>query len=199
MTHTMRVMLEIGPKGKKVVAVAPDWPGLARGAKNRGGRGRTTARLRAPLCAGGEAGRDGSRVYGPHQVDVVERYAGTGSTDFWGISFGFSSFDHQPMSDEALEHRPGADASQSGRFSTRCEAACRRRCRRVRAAADGIGTRSSATRLPRVGLDEEAWSARRPGPLLTDEGLDAHRDAYCDAIQDFMHRASWPASGRCGT
>ena len=27
----MRVTLEIGPKGKKVVAVAPDWPGLARG------------------------------------------------------------------------------------------------------------------------------------------------------------------------
>lgn len=33
MTHTMRAMLEIGPKGKKVVAVAPDWPGLSRGAK----------------------------------------------------------------------------------------------------------------------------------------------------------------------
>ena len=28
----LRVMLETGPKGKKVVAVAPDWPGLARGA-----------------------------------------------------------------------------------------------------------------------------------------------------------------------
>src|SRR5512138_3831960 len=27
-----RVTLEIGPKGKKVVAVAPDWPGLERGA-----------------------------------------------------------------------------------------------------------------------------------------------------------------------
>ena len=26
-------MLEMGPKGKKVVAVAPDWPGLSRGAK----------------------------------------------------------------------------------------------------------------------------------------------------------------------
>ena len=34
MTHAMRLVLEIGPKGKKVVAVAPDWPGLARGAKN---------------------------------------------------------------------------------------------------------------------------------------------------------------------
>ena len=29
----IRVTLEIGPKGKKVVAVAPDWPGLERGAK----------------------------------------------------------------------------------------------------------------------------------------------------------------------
>lgn len=29
----MRVMLELGPKGKRVVAVAPDWPGLSRGAK----------------------------------------------------------------------------------------------------------------------------------------------------------------------
>jgi hypothetical protein len=33
MAHELRVMLEIGPKGKKVVAVAPDWPGLERGAK----------------------------------------------------------------------------------------------------------------------------------------------------------------------
>jgi len=29
----MRVTLEIGPKGKQVVAVAPDWPGLERGAR----------------------------------------------------------------------------------------------------------------------------------------------------------------------
>ena len=29
----MRVMLEFGPKGKRVAAVAPDWPGLERGAK----------------------------------------------------------------------------------------------------------------------------------------------------------------------
>ncbi len=33
MAHQLRVMLEIGPKGKKVAAVAPDWPGLERGAK----------------------------------------------------------------------------------------------------------------------------------------------------------------------
>ena len=33
MAHQLRVTLEIGPKGKKVVAVAPDWPGLERGDK----------------------------------------------------------------------------------------------------------------------------------------------------------------------
>jgi hypothetical protein len=34
MAGVMRVSLEVGPKGKKVVAVAPDWPGLARGANS---------------------------------------------------------------------------------------------------------------------------------------------------------------------
>ena len=33
MANHIRVTLEIGPKGKRVVAVAPDWPGLERGAK----------------------------------------------------------------------------------------------------------------------------------------------------------------------
>ncbi len=36
-------------------------------------------------------------------VDVVEEYPGTGSTDFWGISFAFSSIDQQAMSGEELE------------------------------------------------------------------------------------------------
>ena len=33
MADEFRVMLEIGPKDKQVVAVAADWPGLERGAK----------------------------------------------------------------------------------------------------------------------------------------------------------------------
>ena len=35
--------------------------------------------------------------------DVVEEYQGTGSTDFWGISFAFSSVDRQAMSQDELE------------------------------------------------------------------------------------------------
>ena len=33
MANQLRVTLEIGLKGKRVAAVAPDWPGLERGAK----------------------------------------------------------------------------------------------------------------------------------------------------------------------
>ena len=102
MNH-MRVTLEIGPKGKKVVAVAPDWPGLARGAKTEEAaieRLLSYVPRYAPVAK--LAGMDAAFA-AITDVDVVEHYPGTGSTDFWGISFAFSSIDRQAMSSEALE------------------------------------------------------------------------------------------------
>ena len=103
MANHIRVTLEIGPKGKKVVAVAPDWPGLERGAKTEEAaieRLLSYVPRYAPVAklAGMEAAFATSTG-----VDVVEHYPGTGSTDFWGISFAFSSIDQQAMSGEALE------------------------------------------------------------------------------------------------
>src|SRR6185312_10767834 len=103
MANQLRVTLEIGPKGKKVVAVAPDWPGLARGAKTEEA---ALARLQsylpryAPVAklAGMEAAFAVSTT-----VDVVERYPGTGSTDFWGISFAFSGIDRQDLPSAELD------------------------------------------------------------------------------------------------
>src|SRR5579864_5779592 len=103
MANELRVTLEIGPKGKKVVAVAPDWPGLERGAATGEA---AIARVQTYLpryakvakLAGMEAAFAASTT-----VDVVEHYPGTGSTDFWGISFAFSSIDRQDLSSEALE------------------------------------------------------------------------------------------------
>ncbi len=79
MTNHMRVTLEIGPKGKKVVAVAPDWPGLARGAATGEAaldRLRSYAPRYAPVAklAGMEAAFAANTA-----VDVVEHYPGTGS------------------------------------------------------------------------------------------------------------------------
>src|SRR5512139_3164363 len=103
MAQHIRVMLEIGPKGKKVAAVAPDWPGLERGATTGEAaierllsyvpRYATVTKL-----AGMEAAFANITA-----VNVVEQYPGTGSTDFWGISFAFSSIDQQAMLGEALE------------------------------------------------------------------------------------------------
>src|SRR5690349_4961107 len=103
MADTLRVTLEIGPKGKRVVAVAPDWPGLERGAKTGEA---AIARLQAYLpryapvakLAGME-----KEFAANATVEVVERNQGVGSTDFWGISFVFSSIDRQIVSSETLE------------------------------------------------------------------------------------------------
>lgn len=185
MENPLRLMLEIGPKGKKVAAVAPDWPGLERGAKT------------------GEAAIEGLRAYVPRYaavarlagmeaefaniggVDVVEEYPGTGSTDFWGISFAFSSFDRQPVSPAELER----------------ELALMQACWTF---FDGVRSRVSAEmrRGPRGGgkdrdrivrhtfaaeLDWAKGLGLRPplDALMTDEGLRAHRDGYCSAIRAF--------------
>jgi len=86
MTNHLRVMLEIGPRGKKVVAVAPDWPGLARGAESGEA---AIQRLRAYLLRyapvarlAGEAAAFAGAFEPNAAIEVVEQYPGTGSTDF---------------------------------------------------------------------------------------------------------------------
>ncbi|MGE5252178.1 MAG: hypothetical protein ACM3QS_18400, partial [Bacteroidota bacterium] len=103
MAKLTRVTLEIGPKGKKVVAVAPDWPGLERGAKTGGD---AVERLRSYIprySPGAKLADMGAQCEAVKKLNVVEKYPGTGSTDFWGISFAFSSIDKQGISGDELE------------------------------------------------------------------------------------------------
>ena len=103
MANHIRVTLEIGPKGKKVVAVAPDWPGLERGAKTEEAAiERLLSYVPRYAAVPKRAGMEAAFATIP-VVNVVEHYPGTGSTDFWGISFAFSSIDQQAISGAALE------------------------------------------------------------------------------------------------
>ena len=105
MANQLRVTLEIGPKGKKVAAVAPDWPGLERGDKT--GEAALT-RLRSYLPRYAQVAKLASmeaEFAAITTLEVVEQYAGTGSTDFWGISFAFSSIDRQDLSRAELERQ----------------------------------------------------------------------------------------------
>src|SRR6266550_2551614 len=103
MATQLRVTLEIGPKGKKVAAVAPDWPGLERGAKTgEAALERLYSYLPRYAQVAKLAGMD-VEFAAITAVDVVEHYPGTGSTDFWGISFAFSSIDRHDLSSAQLE------------------------------------------------------------------------------------------------
>ena len=196
MAKQLRVTLEIGPKGKQVAAVAPDWPGLERGAKTGEA---AIERLQSYLPRYAQvaklAGMDGEFA-AITTVDMVEQYPGMGSTDFWGISFAFSSIDRQDLSSGELE-----------RELTLMQACW--------AFFDDVRVRVSAQmqKGPRGGgrdrdhivghtlRVEQDWAAKvgvhtPQDALLSDEGLQAHRDAYCHAIRAFHAQGklarTWP-------
>lgn len=192
MTDDIRVMLEFGPKGKKVVAVARDWPGLSRGAATgeaaierlvayfpRYEKVAALAGLRAEFAA-------------TASVDVIEQYQGTGSTDFWGIAFGHSSFDKQAMTDEELERELTLMQACWAFFDdvrSRVSAELQKGPRGGGRDRDQIVRHVFAAELDwakKVGLPEDLDA------MLTDEGLRAHREAYCNAIRAY-HSEGKPA------
>jgi hypothetical protein len=97
--------VERGPKGKKAAAFAVDWPGWSRGAKSPElalemlesyrERYRPVAVAAGMAAEFGKAGR----------LKVVEDRIGTGSTDFWGISFSPSGLEHEPMKEAELDRK----------------------------------------------------------------------------------------------
>ena len=196
MANDLRITLEIGPKGKKVVAVAPDWPGLERGAKTGEA---AIARLRSYLLRYSQVAKLAEMAAAFDaitNVDVVEHYPGTGSTDFWGISFAFSSIDKQGMSaDELVRELTLLQACWAffddvrGRVSAELQK------------GPCGGGRDRERIVGHIFANEQDWAkglgVHTPdSALLTDEGLKTHRDAYCQAIRDYHAQGKvagkWP-------
>jgi hypothetical protein len=183
-TNHLRVMLEIGPRGKKVVAVAADWPGLERGAKT--GEAAIERLLSyvpryAPVAklAGMQAVFTDNTV-----VDVVEQYPCTGSTDFWGVSFAFSSIAQQAMAGEAFERELTLMEACWAFFD---QVRARVSAEMQRGPCGGGRDRDHIVR--HTFAAELDWSkklgVRTPlEVMLTDEGLSAHRHAYSNAIRE---------------
>ena len=193
MANELRVTLEVGPKHKKVVAVAPDWPGLERGAK-AGGAAIEKLQSYVPRYAmvAKLAGMD-AEFAAMTSVEVVEEYPGTGSTDFWGISFAFSSIDGQPISTAGLERELTLVRAcwtffddVRGRVSAEMQKGPRG------------GGRNRDRIVRHVAGAEQDWAkkigVRTPeDAVVTDDaGLKAYRDAYCTAIRTF-HSEGKPA------
>jgi hypothetical protein len=199
MADSTRVTLEIGPKGKKVVAVAPDWPGLERGAKTREA---AIEKLRSYIPRYAQVAKlaEMDATFGAiKNFNVVEQYPGTGSTDFWGISFAFSSFDKQGMSGDELERELTLMQACWAFFD-----AVRSRVSAEMQKGSRGGGRDRDHIVHHTFAAEQNW-AKMIGVLTPDnamvtaKGLKAHRNAYCQAIREYHAQgrlagkmAKWP-------
>jgi hypothetical protein len=176
--------------------VAADWPGLERGANTEEAAIEHLLSYVPRYAAVTKlAGMEAAFATIP-VVDVVEHYPGTGSTDFWGISFAFSGIDQQAMSGEALERE------------LRLMRACWTLFDDVRARVSPEmlrGPRGGGRDRDRIVrhtfANEQDW-VKKLGvitpdeAILTDEGMNAHREAYCSAIRAFHSQSkmarNWP-------
>ena len=109
----VRTVIERGPKGKKSVAFSLDWPGWSRGAKSPELALETLASYREryrpiPDLAGMAREFDAA---GP--LEIVEDRVGTGSVDFWGISFSPSSTEPVPTRSSTTSSGPAASNSRA--------------------------------------------------------------------------------------
>jgi hypothetical protein len=200
MANQLRVALELGPKEKKFAAVAPDWPGLERGAKTDELAVET---LKSYLPRYAEVARIAAldaEFAAITDVEVVERYRGIGSTDFWGISFAFSSVDGQEMSSDELDREmtlmqacwwyfDDVRGRVSGEMMKGPRGGGRDRDHIVRHV---LGVEQDwAKKVGVRGSDDEVTT--------DDDGLRAYRAAYCAGIGTFHSGVRRPATGRCSS
>lgn len=190
-------MLELGPKSKRVVAVAPDWPGLERGAKTEAAAlDRLVSYVPRYARIAELAGLQTQFTSSSNTTEVIERYPGTGSTDFWGISFAFASIDIQDVPNDALERELSLMQAAWQFFDE-----VRSRVSAEMQLGPRGGGRSRDVIVRHVVRTELDWAKKlglpRPGEVpLDDAGLKAQRESYCAHIRKLHSQGkmarTWP-------
>lgn len=182
----VRTVVQRGPKGKKAVAFALDWPGWSRGAKSPELALELLESYRdryRPIAAGARMAREFDAA-GP--LEIVEEAVGAGSTDFWGISFLPSSLEQEPMTD--------ADFTRKVQLLRACwaffDATAARVSAEMRAGPRGGGR--DRDRIVRHAIRTESEEfAKRLGlrvpeeGALTPQGLRDFREDYIAAMRDY--------------
>jgi hypothetical protein len=182
----VRAVLERGPKGKKAVAFAVDWPGWSRGAK--------TAELALELL---ESYRDRYRPVAVAAgmadefdaagvLDVAEDRVGTASTDFWGISFSPSGLEHEPMDDSDIERKIRLLRGCWGFF----DAVAARVSAEMRRGPRGGGRDRDRIIRHTIRNESEDFAKRLglripEGGALTAKGLHEYREMYVAAMRAY--------------
>lgn len=185
MTTPVRTVIERGPKGKRAVAFALDWPGWSRGATSPDEALETLEAYREryrPVAR--HAGLDHQLDHAP--LEIVEDHPGNTSTDFWGISWLPSSFEHGPMGPDVLDRRLALLAG-AWRFFDEAAARVSPELRR----GPRGGGRSREEIVNHVFGNERVQFAKKvgvltpPGVMLTPEGLQTHREQFLAGIREY--------------
>jgi hypothetical protein len=197
MSDTLRILIEVGKKERRVVAGAMDWPGLDRwGATDAQAIERLTSYLSRYAPVAGAAGL-ADELSGQREVEVVERVVGSGSADYWGIAHVPSEAEREVLPPDALERRLTLLRAcwayfddVAGRVSVELRSGPR----------GGGWTRDEIIRHVHVNEPEQMTrkvEVRTPRELmLSRDGREAHRAATLDAIRaynaDDRTARSWP-------
>ena len=182
----VRTVIERGPKDKRSVAFSIDWPGWSRGAKSAELALETLEAYRERYRPVVDLAGMASEFAAAGPLVIVEERVGTGSTDFWGISFSPSTTEQGPMGEAELERAirllracwsffDGVAARVSPEMRKGPRGGGRDRDRIIR---HTIRTESEDF-AKQVGL-------RIPeGAALTSDGLRRHREAYVAAMRAY--------------
>ena len=182
----VRTVVERGLKGKRSVAFSLDWPGWSRGAKTSELALETLETYRPRYRPIADLAGMAREFDSAGALEIVEDRVGTGSTDFWGISFSPSSTEHGTLSEAELERKftllqacwaffDGVAARVSAEMRKGPRGGGRDRNRIIR---HTIRTESEDF-AKQVGLriPEEA--------ALSPEGLRQHRASYLEAMRAY--------------
>jgi hypothetical protein len=183
-TSALRVLIEQPTRGKRWVAVAADWPGLERGGKSEDEAVEKLARYVPRYLPVAKRVRLGSALATQTDLVIIDRYPGTGSTDFWGISFAPSPLDREPFDGPTFDRQARllraawaefdeTAASVSAELRPGVRGGGRSRDRIVRHVLENEGDSFSK----RVGAKSEL------ADLLTPDGLAEHRDRFVEAMR----------------
>jgi len=182
----VRTVIERGTKGKRSVAFSLDWPGWERGAKTPELALETLESYRARYRPVAELAGMAKEFDAAGPLAVAEDHVGTGSTDFWGISFAPSSLETEPMADAALEREIVLLQACWAYF----DAVAARVSAEMRAGPRG-GGRDRNRIVRHVIRNESEEFAKSVGlkipeeAALTPDGLKQHRETYVDAMRAY--------------
>jgi hypothetical protein len=182
----VRTVLERGPKAKRAVAIAVDWPGWSRGAKTPEAALEVLESYRARYRAVAVAAGLADEFDGAGPLDVTEDKVGPGSTDFWGISFAPAACEVEPMDDADLDRRLRLLRACWDYF----DAVAARVSPELRKGPRGGGRDRDQIVAHTIRVESEEF-AKRLGlrvperAALTPEGLREHRESYVATMRSY--------------